>query len=117
MGYLNIDSTLRISLYRCQKQTATLSTVSALHTHSAISQVFEGFCRRSEEPVKHEERVSHFFKGEATAVCHVKCASLAYSRIVENTESAKRIQETTHRIDNIFFVYRSHMLGDHVLQF
>lgn len=45
--------------------------------------------------MKHEERVSHFFKGEATAVCHVKCASLAYSRIVENTESAKRIQETT----------------------
>lgn len=97
MGYLNTDSALRIALYHCQKQTDSLSTVSGLYTYSAISHGFEGFCRRSEEPVKHEERellTSSREKPQLCALQSVLTWHIAGQQETQNIPKGYRRQHT-----------------------
>lgn len=73
-------------------------------------QPFEHHCcftclwRTSEEVWGASKALKGTFKCESTAVYHATCVSLAYYRIVGNTESLKRIQDTIHRMRNVWLL-------------
>lgn len=113
MGYLNID----IALWESHSITARSDLTHwalyqlSIHTvlfHMSLKDFAEGL--RSQWSMERES--FSLLQGRNHSCVQCKVCQLA-----ENTESPKRMQETTHKMYNVLFVHRSCMLGDQVPQF